>query len=394
MDGVDPVGVLGAPSRRRDGLASVTARWSALFIALQFLSSIYYGIFLATLVALVGGLAPVPCAGSAVAAGDWRRWRWPRRSRARCSRRTRFPTPARSSASEHDPGTGSEFSARPSSYLVATDTNYLYGERIGAARAPGATAVSRRCSPCCSRSLGCSCDGRRARRSCICFALVAAFEMSLGLYGYSFTVSVRSRAAFSTLCARPRVSASSSCSSSRCSLRTAMRRSRSALARRWTRALTLAIAAVLLARVLGGAASPRAFPERRRRLSMPGSRQQPRGVVAEFPMPMPDTLPGHEPRYAYMSTFHWMPLLNGYSGYYPPSYLTRLSSLRTFPRCLHRCAASAARHRDTSSSTRRSIRADRAGEVLSRAIDSTPHSHSWAISTMVTGRGVVRSCCR
>ena len=48
-------------------------------------------------------------------------------------------------------------------------------------------------------------------------------------------------------------------------------------------------------------------------------------------MPLPDTLPGHEPRYAYMSTFHWMPLLNGYSGYYPPSYLAMLTGLRHFP---------------------------------------------------------------
>ena len=32
-----------------------------------------------------------------------------------------------------------------------------------------------------------------------------------------------------------------------------------------------------------------------------------------------------------MSTFHWMPLLNGYSGFYPPSYLRRLARLASFP---------------------------------------------------------------
>ena len=32
-----------------------------------------------------------------------------------------------------------------------------------------------------------------------------------------------------------------------------------------------------------------------------------------------------------MSTFHWMPLLNGYSGFYPPSYLHRLARLSRFP---------------------------------------------------------------
>jgi hypothetical protein len=32
-----------------------------------------------------------------------------------------------------------------------------------------------------------------------------------------------------------------------------------------------------------------------------------------------------------MSTFHWNPILNGYSGFYPPSYLRRLASFRSFP---------------------------------------------------------------
>jgi hypothetical protein len=32
-----------------------------------------------------------------------------------------------------------------------------------------------------------------------------------------------------------------------------------------------------------------------------------------------------------MSTFHWKPLVNGYSGYHPPSYLQRLDDLQSFP---------------------------------------------------------------
>jgi hypothetical protein len=59
--------------------------------------------------------------------------------------------------------------------------------------------------------------------------------------------------------------------------------------------------------------------------------RMPRGLVAEFPMPLPHTLPGDEPVYAYMSTFHWMPLLNGYSGYYPGPYLRRLAPLARLP---------------------------------------------------------------
>jgi len=56
------------------------------------------------------------------------------------------------------------------------------------------------------------------------------------------------------------------------------------------------------------------------------------GPVAELPMPRLDTLPGAEPRYQYNSIFHWKPLLNGYSGYYPSSYLRLLEVLEPFPR--------------------------------------------------------------
>jgi hypothetical protein len=59
---------------------------------------------------------------------------------------------------------------------------------------------------------------------------------------------------------------------------------------------------------------------------------QPRGVVAEFPMPMRDQ-PGAdpEPAYSYLSTFHWQPLVNGYSGFFPWTYLSRLEDVADFP---------------------------------------------------------------
>lgn len=57
---------------------------------------------------------------------------------------------------------------------------------------------------------------------------------------------------------------------------------------------------------------------------------QPRGVVAELPM-RTSGLPGSDPAYSYLSTFHWMPIVNGYSGFYPASYLGRLDDLAAFP---------------------------------------------------------------
>ncbi len=60
-------------------------------------------------------------------------------------------------------------------------------------------------------------------------------------------------------------------------------------------------------------------------------RQQPTGIVAELPMPLPHWFPRNDAIYQYLSTFHWHPLLNGYSGYYPPAYRTMLDALRDFP---------------------------------------------------------------
>jgi hypothetical protein len=57
----------------------------------------------------------------------------------------------------------------------------------------------------------------------------------------------------------------------------------------------------------------------------------PPGVAAEFPIPKVDGLPGPDPKYAYLSVFHWKPLVNGYSGFYPPTYIRRLVDLRRFP---------------------------------------------------------------
>ncbi|MFB3853916.1 MAG: hypothetical protein ACE148_08850 [Vicinamibacterales bacterium] len=47
-------------------------------------------------------------------------------------------------------------------------------------------------------------------------------------------------------------------------------------------------------------------------------------VIVEFPFGEPRD----EVRYVYYSTLHWRPILNGYSGIFPPSYVERLAALR------------------------------------------------------------------
>jgi hypothetical protein len=60
--------------------------------------------------------------------------------------------------------------------------------------------------------------------------------------------------------------------------------------------------------------------------------REPRGTVTvEFPLPRPEAVPLQDPIYEYFSTMHWQPLLNGYSGHYPVSYVEMLKSQRTFP---------------------------------------------------------------
>ena len=52
----------------------------------------------------------------------------------------------------------------------------------------------------------------------------------------------------------------------------------------------------------------------------------PTAVLFEFPT-------GHmeDPEYLYFSTFHWEYLVNGYSGFFPPSYLKVVRAVADFP---------------------------------------------------------------
>lgn len=55
------------------------------------------------------------------------------------------------------------------------------------------------------------------------------------------------------------------------------------------------------------------------------------GVIVEFPLPHPDNLPGFDPNYQAWSVWHWRPMLNGYSGFYSRNYLDAVERLQSFP---------------------------------------------------------------
>jgi hypothetical protein len=60
-------------------------------------------------------------------------------------------------------------------------------------------------------------------------------------------------------------------------------------------------------------------------------RGQPPGGVLHLPAPTASELPTYDAEWSYLGTFHWRPLANGYSGYYPRQYIDLLHQLLRFP---------------------------------------------------------------
>ncbi len=58
---------------------------------------------------------------------------------------------------------------------------------------------------------------------------------------------------------------------------------------------------------------------------------QPTSVLLELPVPRANQLPGRDPEYQYESTFHWQPMVNGYTSYIPPHYERFLHDMVKFP---------------------------------------------------------------
>ncbi len=295
-------------------------------VVLQMFSSVYYGIFLATVLA-IGSLlmhigkpwttmrrSAVPLAAGAVLAV------------ALVGIYARPYLLARDRVGERPVAEVLTFAARPADYLVTLPTNWFYGRwqprgemerRLFPGALPFLLAVVVLLV-------------RRPSRVVIMYILlgVFAFEASLGLGGYSYSFLYQHLSPFRGLRAPARlgifvvfalaVLAGFGYSALVAALRVRHR---------------LAVLALLLTGVLGEyfTTVPLAtYPNERPPVYKLLARQPP-GVVAEFPVPRLDGMPGLDPMFAYLSIFHWKPLINGYSGFYPPSYVQRLQNLRRFP---------------------------------------------------------------
>jgi hypothetical protein len=299
---------------------------TGVFVALQMISSIYYGVFLAALlpvVAIVQLLAREKRAarqvlqrlaiGAAIAAGASALYAVPyARTSARVGDRTAVEV--------------TRYSAKPNDYLAATSSNLVYGGRSRG-------QPERRLFPGFLAPLlalvGLLIVTPRPATIAYLIAGVFAFELSLGMYGMVYPFLYDRMGVFQALRAPARASifvllflgvlAAQGCASL-------------LAARRAWRRTALGIALVVLLMTEYWVAPLGLVPYANRPPALYAwLARQPPGVVAEFPMPTTSSLPGPDAVYAYMSTFHWKPLLNGYSGYYPRSYLRRLDALERFP---------------------------------------------------------------
>jgi len=296
-------------------------------LALQMLSSIYYGMFLGVLLGLAalvliardrgvsfGKLLAPLAVGAAIAVAVSALYARPyMRVHARTGDRPVYEI--------------EQYSARPASYLAATPNNWLYGgsqNRSGGPERrlfPGTIALV-------LATAGLLLVPPSRRAIVYLLLLVVAFEASLGLSGYGYRFLYEHVTAFRGLRALARLGvfvlmfvAVLGAYGYRIIV--------SAQPAHVRRAALVLVSVFMLIEY-------RATPDLQPYLdeAPPVYRAlaiQPRGVVLELPVPRTDSLPGDEARYAYMSTFHWFPLVNGYSGVYPPSYLARLDRLRDFP---------------------------------------------------------------
>ena len=309
-----------------------TGQWkygiaTGLCVALQMLSSIYYGIFLATLlglgallfivgdrkVALSRAVLPL-AAGAALAAAISAVYAIPYlRVHDRVGDRP-----------EHEIAA---FSARPSSYLTAPPGNWLYGYTAGPRNGPERRLFPG-AIPIFLAIIGLLLRVPSRRALVYLILLAAAFEASLGVGGYVYSFLHEHVQAYRGLRASARLGIFVLMF---LAVLAAYGYAVLAEGRRVTIRAAL-LGALALGLLVEYRTSPAlvAFPS----VAPPIYKMLahlPRGVVAEFPVPRANSLPGDDAKYAYMSTFHWFPLVNGYSGMFPPSYLARLERLQAFP---------------------------------------------------------------
>ncbi len=295
-------------------------------VAGQALSSLYYGIFF--------GLYLVPVAGGLLLAQPPGQRLKPFRAllaggvlAAAVTLPYTIPYFAnRNVVGERSPAEVLRYSALPEDYLAAPGQNLVYGwtaSHFGGPERllfPGLLALL-------LAALGVLPPARRAAIA-YTIGLVFAFYASLGLNGYGYTWAYEHLPGFQGLRAPARFGILVAVSLA------VLAGYGGARLLSWIRADRRPVAAaalgVLLLLEYGTAVRLFTVPQ-------PASvyawlRRQPPAVVLELPLPRPDGLSViHDGLFMYFSVTHWQRLVNGYSGFYPPSFLSLLEVMLGFP---------------------------------------------------------------
>jgi hypothetical protein len=304
----------------RDGLLC------ACFVLAQLFSSIYYGLFLGLLLGLVGLvtlaarrwlIAPRTLLGLglgvlATAAATFMYAQPYERVQRRVGERSVQET--------------AKYSAQPASYLAVPPDNVVYGPLTGDQGGeetklfPGATALA----------LAAVAVVPPVSAAVVAYGVagVVAAELSLGMNGRLFPVLRTVAPPFRGLRAAGRFAIVVQLA---LGILAAIGLTR--VMRRWPGWGPLAIAgACALAMVeyanwpLRVQQVPATAPPVYRWLA-----SEPPQVTLELPVPAPLQLPLHDPFYMYAATWHWQPLVNGYSGHYARHYLLLLEVVPQLP---------------------------------------------------------------
>ncbi len=333
--------------RLRDGALT------GVFLALQFLSCIYYGVFLVLFLVLlapallwcrrpagIGRVAAALALGAVIAIPPVVAYGLPYRANQQA-------------LGGRSPDEIAHWSAQPRSYAAVPPENRLYGallHRFGTPEGrlfPGLAAlglaagvvVARR------RTAGVLPDGGSSRRMSVVYAwgLAWAVVLSFGTHTPVYAAMLRvvppldglrapARFGMLVLLALSVLAAFGFCAWRKRLEGTSDDALSDAPARRSRRRLAAAVGVVLLlvaeyATQFGPLHPwPTEAPLYARWLGA-----QPRGVVIEFPVPRSNALPLHEAEWSFIGRFHGQPLANGYSGYYPRPYIELIESLVRFP---------------------------------------------------------------
>ncbi len=302
---------------------------AGLLFALQALSCVYYSVFLAaTLVVLVPGLLIVsgrrapgsvrPLAAALVVAGVLALpyvWSYVQAGRVVGLRNLNEVA---------------KYSAHPVSYLATSDSSWLWGwtaNRWGDSELrlfPGITVAA----------LALFGFTSRPRRWVVSYGLVAllAFQLSLGVNGWGYGWLLDHVTPLRGLRAMARFGIITSAA-----LALLAGLGAHALVdrgRRLAHRRVLVLSAIVVLMTIDLANRPLTL--RSADIIKPSDvykviRSAGPGVVVELPVPRLDQLPGWDAFYSVWSRSHWFPLVNGYSGYYPPDYLRTLVSMASCP---------------------------------------------------------------